>query len=354
MGEFSNYINELNEDLRKNPAVKSCTKPLVSVIVPAFNAEETIAKCLQSILKQSFKNIEIITVNDGSNDNTPSLISLFAKYDSRVKLINQENKGLYAAREAGFETAQGKYILYVDSDDYIDKFLIEKSVNKIKEVNADVVIFGAFTVKNEKIFKGTYSINKIPAEYKEKFLTRKDYENNLFQFFPTAWCKLYRKDFLVRNNIKFQPLRDGEDQLFYIHTMLTAERICILDENLYYYTKNRKGSITFGSKKSVSPVLNFFASEKLSETLNLKEKFITQLINKFFSKSLSWYGRCDKNFKNEFYQKLKEFKNYLDKHYPAGWWKYYRLSKFDNYFLIKLKIFAAKIICKILRKDSTC
>lgn len=347
MGEFGNYINDLASELKRYSYLKMGAEPAVSVIVPAYNAQDYIVKCLKSIILQSFGNIEVIVVNDGSVDNTRSIISLFTQYDSRVKLINQENKGLYAAREAGLKIAKGKYILYVDSDDYIDKGLIEKALDKIDETGADVVIFGAITVKNNRKSEGIYSINKIPAEYKEKILTIKDYEQNLFQFFPTAWCKLYRRDFLEQNNIKFQPIRDGEDQLFYIHTLLTAKKIYILNENLYYYTKNRNGSITFGSKKSTSPVLNFFASEKLLNDLNLKDKYINQIINKFFAKSLSWYGRCDVSFKKEYYKNLEELKKYLDNTYPEGWWKIYHLNKIDNYLLIKLKIFTAKFLWNI-------
>lgn len=320
----------------------------VSVIIPVYNVEKYLPKCLESVLGQTFGDIEVICVNDGSTDNSLQILTEYANNDERIKIITKPNGGLFSARHVGMVSAVGEYILFVDSDDWIETTLIEKTVDKIRETNVDVVIFGAYSVKEDKIIKGMYSVNKIPEKFKERVLELKDYENALFRFPPTAWCKLYRKKFIDDNNIKFQEIKDGEDQLFYLHTILCAKNLYILNENLYYYIKNRTGAITADSKKtSVSPILNFYASEELLSKLNIKDKYVNQVINKYFSKTLSWYGKCGNDFKPEYYNKLLELKTYIDKTYPDGWWRYFNLNSRDNYITMKVKSFIAKSTWKL-------
>lgn len=315
----------------------------VSVIIPVYNVEKYVSKCLDSVLSQTFADIEVICVNDGSTDNSLQILTEYADRDDRIKIITKPNGGLFSARHVGMVSAIGEYILFVDSDDWIDNTLIEKTIDKIRETNVDVVIFGAYSVKEDNIIKGMYSVNKIPEKYKGKVLNIEDYKDNLFVFPPTAWCKLYRKKFIDDNNIKFQEIKDGEDQLFYLHAILCAKSIYVLNENLYYYIKNRAGAITSDNKKtSVSPILNLYASEELLSKLNLTDKYINQVINKYFSKTLSWYGKCGDDFKLEYYNKLQELKKHIDAAYPDGWWQYYAVNKQDNYLCIKIKTFLAK------------
>lgn len=315
----------------------------VSVIIPVYNVEKYLSKCLDSVISQTYRDIEIICVNDGSTDNSAQILAGYANQDDRIKIITKPNGGLFSARHVGMVSATGEYLLFVDSDDWIDTALIEKTLDKICEINADVVIFGAYSVKNSNVTRGMYSVNKIPAKFKERILSLKDYEDNLFRFPPTAWCKLYRRKFVEDNNIRFQEIKDGEDQLFYLHMMLAAEKIYVLDDNFYYYVKNRAGAITSDTRKtSVSPILNFYAAEELLIKFNLTDKFINQVAGKYFSKALSWYGKCGDDFKSEYYNKLKELKQHLDEIYHNGWWKYFNLNSRDGYISIKVKTFAAK------------
>lgn len=322
----------------------------ISVIIPVFNVEKYLTKCLESIVNQTFKDIEIICIDDGSTDNSLKILNDYAQKDNRIKVISKPNGGLFSARHIGIETAKGEYILFVDSDDWIDTTLIEKAYKKITETNTDVVIFGAYTVKNNSSSNGMYSVNKIPKKFKNKILTLDDYKNNIFKFCPTAWSKLYRKDFIAVNNIRFQEIKQGEDQLFYIHTMLKAKSIYILDENLYYYVKNREGSLTNNSmKSSIAPIQNFFAAEKMLDDQNLSDNYIYQIINKYFSKSLSWYGKCTTDFKPEFYSDLINLKKHIDLNYPCGWWSYLNINNNDSYMKIKMKISVAKFKWQILK-----
>ena len=318
----------------------------VSVIIPVYNVEKYIDKCLDSVINQTFKDIEIICVNDGSTDNSAKILETYRVKDNRIKIITQHDQGLFAARHCGMKLAEGEFILFVDSDDWIDRTLIEKTVKNIEKSNADVLIFGAYSVKNNNSpAKGMYSTEKIPDKYKNQTITLNDYEDNLFCLPPTAWTKLYRKKFLEENTIKFQEIRNGEDQLFYLHTILTAKSIYVLDENLYYYLKKRSGAITSKRKKtSDSPIENFYRAEKLLMELNFTEKFINQVVNKYFSKALSWYGKCEENFKEEFFDNLIKMKDCIDTKYPEGWWTSFKLNKNDSYEIIKFKIFIAQMM----------
>lgn len=148
----------------------------VSVIIPVYNVDKYLSKCLDSVIAQTCSDIEIICVNDGSTDNSAQILSEYSNRDSRIKMITKPNGGLFSARHVGMVSAAGEYLLFVDSDDWIEKTLVEKTLNKITETGADVVIFGAYSVKGKSVSKGMYSVNKIPAKFKERILSLKDYE----------------------------------------------------------------------------------------------------------------------------------------------------------------------------------
>lgn len=316
----------------------------VSIIIPVYNVEKYLSKCIESVLSQTFKDIEVICIDDGSSDGSAKILQEYARTDNRIKVFTQSNKGHFAARHNGLKQATGEYVLFVDSDDWIKSNLIEMTLNCAKQNNVDVVVFGAYSVKNNHPYKGMYSVEKISKKYKEKILTLENYERDLFCVPPTAWNKLYRKELLDNNDIKFQEIKNGEDQLFYLHTILTAKQIYILNNNLYYYEKNRPGSITSKKKKnSDAPISNFYIAEKLLNRLGLKDKFIYQVINKYFDKTLSWYSKCEEDFKPKFQENLTTFKKYIDNNFPNGWWRYFKLNPNNNYVTIKIKILLSKL-----------
>ena len=123
---------------------------LVSVIIPVYNVEKYLSKCLDSIVNQTYNNLQIILVNDGTKDNSLEICQNYQNKDSRIQVINKENGGLSSARNKGLEYAEGKYCLFVDSDDYVELDLIESAVSKMEEVNADMVVFGF-----ERFYEGT-------------------------------------------------------------------------------------------------------------------------------------------------------------------------------------------------------
>lgn len=162
MGEYNNFIETLNSELELYEYQYSFEKPKVTVIIPVYNAEDYIYGCLISIIKQTLKEIELIIVNDGSTDNTFSIISIFGQHDKRIKIINQKNAKTGAARNNALKLAKGEYISFVDSDDKLHKTALEELYKKANLNKSDVVICGAYSVKHNKKGKGYYSIEKIP------------------------------------------------------------------------------------------------------------------------------------------------------------------------------------------------
>ena len=187
---------------------------LVSIIVPVYKEKKTLKKCCYSLLEQTYKNIEIILVNDGSNDDSSKICRKFAKNDHRVKFIDKENGGVSSARNAGIECARGEYLSFVDSDDYVDKEYIQNMYEKIQKDNSDICLAGywikkhGFVQKNEN---GKGSCLYDQSLYYEKLLDFIWGKNGMY--FPVA--KLYRKSLIKQNEIKFnENIQCGEDMLF--------------------------------------------------------------------------------------------------------------------------------------------
>lgn len=219
---------------------------LVSIIVPVYNSEKFLKRCVESILDQSYKNIEVILINDGSTDSSGEICDFFSKKDSRVKVINQTNSGPSIARNRGIDKAKGKYIQFVDSDDYIEYNMTETLVNEMGK-NIDLVLCGykyIYKDDNNKLIIKNSNIYKESCLTKSEFLSRfgilfKDYYINYI-------CnKLYIKDIIRKHNIRFDLSTDwGEDLLFNLHYLNQCNKVSIVDKLLYNYNKYNDNSIT--------------------------------------------------------------------------------------------------------------
>lgn len=218
---------------------------MISIIVPAYNIEKYIEKCVYSIVNQSHKNIEIVIVDDGSTDETGNICDKLAKIDDRIKVIHQKNQGLSAARNNGIKAANGEYISLIDGDDVVEKgFLKNMSSTMCKGV--DVVISGYKTVNENGDILSVIKNEKVVTSGKEttiRLLTQQE------DFFVIAWNKLYRKSLFDENNIWYPAGRIHEDNLTTYKLLSKANRVAVIDSANYLYTK-RAGSITNKSKKA--------------------------------------------------------------------------------------------------------
>lgn len=211
----------------------------VSIIVAAYNIEDYIKRCMDSIVNQTFEEIEIIVVNDGSTDNTLKIIEGFANNDARIKIIDKQNEGLIEARKSGLNIANGEYILFLDGDDWLHIEAIEKLYKKAKQDNSDIVLYNFYLA---------YDNNRLEA--KTSFEEIVKYENDYLKLSLTGqiganiWAKFLRREFLIDNNIEFvKDITYAEDvattNLLFMHN----PKVSTINENLHYYYQ-RQNSVT--------------------------------------------------------------------------------------------------------------
>ncbi|MFR9018585.1 MAG: glycosyltransferase family 2 protein [Fusobacterium sp.] len=275
---------------------------LVSVIVPIYNVEKYLRKCLNSIINQTYKNIEIICVDDGSPDNSIDILNEFAEKDERIKIIRQENQGLSGARNTGIDNAVGRYIMFIDSDDWVELNMVELMVNKIERDNLDIVICGQY---NHYISKDNEVIKEIDLKKLSNsiFMNYRDYfiENYSFKYpFGSSWNKLYKIKIIRENKLYFAEKRLHEDLLFVFKYISVIKKIGIVKKCLYHYIVTRTDSITNRiNKNEIKDVL--FTLEELKKYLH--RNFLESL--EFNEYMFGWIFRAVL-FKKDIY-KMQEF-----------------------------------------------
>lgn len=317
--------------------------PKLSIIIPVYNVEKYLQKCLESILNQDFKDLEVICVNDGSTDSSLEVLQEIKKNDARVVIIDKKNEGSGIARNLGLSASQGEYIYFIDSDDWLEDNVLGKIISKADELKTDILIFGGLSYYNGKGQNGAYSKNKLPKKYLNGVFSAKDVKKDIFKFPSTAWTKLYRRDFLIKNDIKFQNIRAGQDQLPFFHSMIMAERIAVLPENIYCYQKNREGSVTsVKKKKSFSPIYVFYGIEEMLEKAGMMDEYRDIFVNKYFSKATSWLGKFEEDKKSDYFAEYSKLLEHIKKTFPNGWWQRFNPQKTDSYWTLKFKQFCAK------------
>ena len=272
------YAFDLNDFLSKNSDCK------ISVIIPVYNVEKYLPKCLDSVINQTLKEIEIICVDDGSTDNSINVLEKYSKIDERIKILRQTNKKAGAARNLGIHNAIGKYIFFMDSDDWIDNNCLEKLYIKISEEKSDICIYGMLRYDNEtqKVTPNNYFDTSCYKKRPHNVCTYKDIKNAIFRRFGPV-CKLYKKSIFSEYDAFFQTgLIIGEDVLTHIKCILLAKKISILDENLYYYRVNRRGSSMTDVKNSLNEnIYDVFLFIEAVKKFLLDNNFYYELENNF-------------------------------------------------------------------------
>ncbi len=226
-------------------------KNRISVIVPIYKVEKYIKKCVGSILNQSYKNLEIILVDDGSPDNCPKICDELAEKDKRIVVVHKKNGGLSSARNAGIEVATGEYIAFIDSDDYIHNNMFEVMLKLIKDNNADICICNyEYVDENGNLFPTSFSSPLKDEVIDQKQIFKKLTEPNEW-YYITAWNKLYKKDILDNNVF---PVGKIHEDAFSIHHILDKCNRIVCTSKKYYYYVQRDGSIM--SQRSIKSILD--------------------------------------------------------------------------------------------------
>lgn len=250
-----------------------------SVIIPVYNVEKYLKECLDSVIGQTLNDIEVVCVDDGSTDGSLKILQEYAEKDGRIKVVSQQNKGAGAARNYGFTLAKGKYIYFMDSDDYCDRDLLQKTVNTAEETGADIVAFhySIFDEQGNVEKRNGYQKDKVSDT--QKVVSYRDLPKCIMSFInPTPWNKLYRRAFVADAGIRFEEISSTNDITFAGVSAAMAQKIALLDEHLLFYRKGHSGTITSKKTKNLNNV--FIAVEsavRQSEELPYKEEIISSI-----------------------------------------------------------------------------
>lgn len=208
-------------------------KGKISIIVPIYKVEKELDRCVQSLLKQTYRNIEIILVDDGSPDRCPAFCDQYALEDSRVCVIHKENGGLSDARNAGLKKATGEYILYVDSDDYIELDSCERLINASNRGRADIVVGNAIMEKPDGCEMMVHTAIPAGQVYDAKEFTKKAI--CAYQWYAPAWLNMYRREYLLQNGLYFKKGIYFEDVQMLPRVFLPAKQITCIEGIFYHY-----------------------------------------------------------------------------------------------------------------------
>lgn len=308
--------------------------PLVSIVIPMFNGGAYVDRCLRSLENQSYRNIEIICVDDGSTDNTCEITEQHTIADNRISLYRQNHLYAGIARNEGLKHARGKYVIFLDSDDYFERDMIKLMVARAEVVKAEITVCRCrgFDNATEKNIDMKWSVH-------EKYLPKKCIfkgdelgEYKFMAFMGWAWDKLYLTKFIKKNNLEFQALRSSNDAFFTFTSIVLANRITFLDKILVNQRRNSKTSISQTRTKSWDNC--FLAADKMYEEYKLRNIYSKKTERAFcnwFVQFFCWhYKTFDFKTQELLAEKAKEFaKKYNLTDRPKNF--YYMQNDFNNF-----------------------
>ena len=283
--------------------------PKISVIIPTYNVETYLAAALESVINQTFSDIEIICINDGSTDNSLAILENYAQKDSRIKLINQHNQGVSAARNAGIEAACGEYIMFLDPDDTYDLTLCEKVVEKINTETPDIVMWGHNVFNKTKVIDNSNSLKDIRNFIKHSKVLKETIKINVY-----IWNKAFKRDFLEKNKINFPlGIKNAEDLVFCLKTFYQNPKYSFILEPLYNYSDDREGAAT---KKFANCIRNDFAAYMAlveSEIYKKQSRPMKIASTNHFIGGCIYYWRksSDEGLKKQYEKDISDFLNFI-------------------------------------------
>lgn len=269
--------------------------PLISIIVPTYNVEKYIRTCIESILAQTYRNIEVIIVNDGSTDQSLAVISDLICSHHNIKVINQKNQGLSVARNTGIDAATGKYIAFVDADDKIKPDFVSSLYQIADKTGADIVR-GSFRDFNGNIPKGWVPDFNVPTNYGTIVLDQFLSSNISF----VVWSSIYRLDFINSNHIRFTPGILFEDADFTIRAYMLAKLVATSPEPNYAYRINRPGSILTTKTTKNAQIMSLSEEKIISQFISMLKHEKSDVLCSLILKSIyacmrDWTGIIVRN-----------------------------------------------------------
>ncbi len=271
----------MNQNMSVNDLNMDSENPLVSVVVPVYNTEQYLEECIESLIHQTLTNIEMIFVDDGSTDRSLEILKNYEKADSRVHVLTQHNQYAGVARNNGMDHATGKYIIFLDSDDFFDLSMLEKMYQDAEDSGAEITVCGFYHYDNQaKAVIDTFVSNKSETYRLE------EYGSDIFKKLrPEPWNKLYLRDFIIENDLRFQSLKNTNDVFFTRISIVLANQIRVLNEACMYYRVNNTNSLQ-GTFDKTSYCFGE-AIKAVKDELITRKKFTGNIVDAFYWEAAS-------------------------------------------------------------------
>lgn len=252
---------------------------LVSVIIPVYNKEKYLRICLESVMNQSYSNIEIIVIDDGSTDNSSNIIEKMKLKDKRIRYYSQRNLGVSSARNKGIDLALGEYLFFLDADDKIKKQTISLLINESIKCSADIVVSNfTYSIENKEIKKTYYKQEHIKGKDLSSLQTKADMFLLNGRPLSSVCNKLYNVNFIRINNIRFRDQILAEDRMFNLECYLKAPKISIIEENTYFINiVNNSRSRSINKRYYNESINSVFILDRIFKIENNKDDELIQL-----------------------------------------------------------------------------
>lgn len=350
----------------------------VSIVVPIYNVEKYLKRCLDSLIKQTFRDIEIIALNNGSTDSSLDILKSYASNDKRIKIINNDNIGVSEARNIGIRKSNGKYIVFVDSDDWIDNDMIESLHKTIINNNCDLVMCTYIREFNdhskEKVFNlpevNLYVDDEVKSQLLRKLVGPVGKELATPEYLDalgTVWAKIYKTSILKEKNLSFVDLNEigsGEDTLFNIYVLNEVNKVILLNKPMYHYWRGNSNSITsryipnfIEKRRNYFKYINDFILNN-----DLGDEFKIALNNRICTSVLGMgLLECSKSNEASLFCKIKNFsailkEDYIDsayrslelKNFTFHWRVFYFFNKYKLSLPSYLMINGIEVLRKVL------
>ena len=289
--------------------------PKISVIVPVYNVEKYLRKCLDTIISQTFADIEIICVNDGSTDNSRNILEEYKNKDCRIVIVDKKNGGLSSARNAGMKVARGEFISFIDSDDWIDETMLEKLYNSMTTLNTDITICAVHQFDETKQViddsNPYYTLGFFDESFTNKAFSYKETKPFLMDVCVMAWNKLYRKSLIDECQAQFPEGLIFEDGPFFFTIFFKTQRVSIVRDFLYYYRINRSGSIIQKAGKKFLDIIDvvelmYDKIKQIPDFEDVKYLFFRKKIEDFIYR----FENMNPKYRLSFARKLRDHSNF--------------------------------------------
>lgn len=307
--------------------------PFISIIIPVYNIQNYIGKCIESILKQDYESYELIIVDDGSSDKSREICCKYSETDKRIKVFHKEKGGVTSARNLGIVKSTGDYIAFIDGDDWVDSNYISSFVKEIKKYSPDIVCSGAYWAYENKIVE-----HKIDLPY--GYYSKSDIEKRIFPilienengeyFTPSLWAKFFKKEIIEKYQLSLDTkIKIGEDNACVKTCIYNSKSIVLIEESLYYYRQNP----TSATKKKAAfnwdgPILiaQYFEKNIDMDKFDFQNQVYRNFIHNVFNVAITQFYRKEPYsfIRKEIINKLNEpyYLNALQKcEYNSKYWK---------------------------------